>query len=158
MQANVCEFESERTGYRGILAKYDNERPDPFFHSNSKSPNSTRDFKLHDFKHQKRSQVFNYQKFLSQLNNPANTCVVQLKVLSQTRHGVVATSKGRLNRGVAIAGVLFHVVFKCQRHGPALGVRNFQAGSADTRALGGLLGHSAHFVDEFLVTQVHLPT
>ena len=30
MQANACEFESERTGYRDVLAKYDNERPDPF--------------------------------------------------------------------------------------------------------------------------------
>ena len=75
---------------------------------------------------------------------------MQLSVLSQTRHGVVASSKGRLNRGVAIAGVLFHVVLKRQRHRPALGVRNLQAGSSDTRPLWALLGHSTHFVDEFL--------
>ena len=30
-------------------------------------------------------------------------------------------------------------------------------GSPSTRALWALLGHSAHFGDEFLVTQVHLP-
>ena len=30
MQANACEFESEGTGHSDILAKYDNERPDPF--------------------------------------------------------------------------------------------------------------------------------
>ena len=77
---------------------------------------------------------------------------MQLKVLSQTRHNVVASSKGRLSRGIAIAGVLFHVVLKCQLHRPALGVRNLQAGSSDTRPLWALLGHSTHFVDEFLVT------
>ena len=30
MQSNACEFESERTGHSDILAKYNNERPDPF--------------------------------------------------------------------------------------------------------------------------------
>ena len=30
MQANACEFELERRGHSEILAKYDNERPNPF--------------------------------------------------------------------------------------------------------------------------------
>ena len=30
MQANACEFELERRGHSDILAKYDNERPNPF--------------------------------------------------------------------------------------------------------------------------------
>ena len=30
MQANACEFELKKRGRRDILAKYDNERPNPF--------------------------------------------------------------------------------------------------------------------------------
>ena len=82
---------------------------------------------------------------------------MQLKVPGQLRHCVVAGSKGRLNRSVAVVGVLLNVTLKRQWHRPALGVRNLQAGSSGTRALWALVGHSAHFVDEFIVTQVHLP-
>jgi len=91
------------------------------------------------------------------LHNPAHTRVMQLKVSSQLRHGVAASSKGCLDGCVAIVGVLLCVSLKWQGHRSALDVRNLQAGSPDAHALWGLLGLSTHFVDEFLVTQVHLP-
>ena len=77
---------------------------------------------------------------------------MQLKVHGQLCHGVVASSKGRLNGCVAVVGLNFYVVLKRQWRWPALGVRNLKSGSPGARALWVLLGRSAHFVDEFLVT------
>ena len=82
---------------------------------------------------------------------------MQAKVLGQLRHGVATGGKGRLNRSVAVVWILLNVTLKRQWHWPALGVRNLKTGSPSTRALWALLGHSAHFADEFLVIQVHLP-
>ena len=55
-------------------------------------------------------QVFHYEIATSnQLHNPANTRVMQAKVLGQLRHGVATGGKGRLNRSVAVVVVLLNV-------------------------------------------------
>lgn len=56
------------------------------------SPNAVRRLNQFAAKYRQRGQVFHYEiSTSSQLHNPANTRIVQLKVFGQLRHSIILT-------------------------------------------------------------------